>query len=194
MPYRKSVLREKKTYGYRERDEAQRQEFIECLKDKDPMQIVYLDEAGIDNRSDYPYGYSSKGERVYAFKDGKRTERVSWIAALKQEKIFAPMTFEGSCNRALMEMWLQDSLLPQLSVGDVLVMDNASFHKGQTIEELVTEAGCEILYLPPYSPDLNEIEHWWFSLKNDMRKSRDEFESLRDCVDSAFKNNPNIYS
>lgn len=148
---------------------------------------MYLDEAGIDNRSDYPYGYSPKGERVYALKDGKRTERVSWIAALKGDKVFAPMTFDGTCNRRLMEMWLQDSLLPQLSVGDVLVMDNASFHKGQTIDELVAEAGCEILYLPPYSPDLNDIEHWWFPLKNQMRKTRDEFDTFRDCVDAAFK-------
>ena len=159
-----------------------------------PAQLVYVDEAGIDNRSDYPYGYSPKGERVYALKDGKRTERVSWIAALKEEKIVAPMTFNGTCNRSLMEMWLQDSLLPQLSSGDVLVMDNTSFHKGQTIDELVAQAGCEILYLPPYSPDLNEIEHWWFPLKNQMRKTRGEFDSFRDCVDAAFKNHPNVYS
>ncbi len=71
-----------------------------------------MDEAGIDNRSDYPYGYSPKGERVYALKDGKRTARVSWIAALKQEMIFAPLTFEGSCHRSLFERWLQESLLP----------------------------------------------------------------------------------
>ena len=184
----------KKTYGYRERDEAQRVEFLEQLEEKAPDKLVYLDEAGIDNRSEYPYGYSPKGERVYAFKDGKRTERVSWIAALKQDTVFAPMTFEGTCNRILMEQWLQESLVPQLSEGDVLVMDNASFHKGQTIEEIVAEAGCEILYLPPYSPDLNEIEHWWFPLKNEMRKSRHEFETFRDCVDSAFKNHPNVYS
>ena len=76
----------------------------------------------------------------------------------------------------------------------MLILDNASFLKGQTIEELVSEAGCELLYLPSYSPDLNEIEHWWFPLKNEMRKSRDEFESFRECVDSAFKNHPNVYS
>ena len=155
---------------------------------------MYADEAGIDNRSDYPYGYSLKGERVYALKDGKRTERVSWVAALKGEKVIAPMTFDGTCNRSLMEMWLQDSLLPQLSAGDVLVIDNASFHKGQTIDEMVAEADCEILFLPPYSPDLNEIEHWWFPLKNQMRKTRGEFDSFRECVDSAFKNHPNVYS
>ena len=55
-------------------------------------QIVYVDEAGIDNREDYPYGYCEIGQRFYALKSGKRTERVSWIAALGQGKLFAPMT------------------------------------------------------------------------------------------------------
>jgi len=64
---------------------------------------VYVDEAGIDNRQEYPYGYCEIGQRFPALKSGKRTERVSWIAALKQGKLFAPMTFEGSCNRVLFD-------------------------------------------------------------------------------------------
>lgn len=66
------------------------------------------------------------------------------------------MTFAGSCNRDLVEMWLEECLVPQLQPGDVIVIDNASFHHSQTIEEIVAQAGCEIWYLPPYSPDLND--------------------------------------
>jgi len=91
-----------------------RQEFQERLKSKQAHQIVYVDEAGIDNREDYPYGYCQIGQRFYEFKSGKRTERVSWIAALKEGNLFAPMTFAGSCNRDLFEMWLEQCLLPQL--------------------------------------------------------------------------------
>lgn len=91
-------------------------------------------------------------------------------------------------------MWLQECLLPQLVPGDVIVIDNASFHKGQAIEEIVAEAGCEIWYLPPYSPDLNEIEHWWFVLKNWMKQRWDEFDTFRDCVDAALKNSPSVYA
>ena len=84
------------------------------------------------------------------------------------------MTFDGSCNRDLVEMWLKDCLLPKLNVGDVIVIalrvtrdaDNASFHRSQAIDEIVAAAGCEIWYLPPYSPDLNKIERWWSVLKN----------------------------
>jgi transposase len=102
------------------------------------------------------------------------------------------MTFAGSCNRALFEQWLEECLVPQLQPGDVIMIDNASFHQGQAIEEIVAQAGCEIWYLPPYSPDLNEIEHGWFGLKNWMRQRWGEFERFRDCVDAAFETRPNV--
>lgn len=161
---------------------------------KSAHQIVYVDEAGIDNRDDYADGYCEMGQRFYALKSGKRTERVSWIAALQNERIFAPMTFAGSCNRDLVEMWLNECLLPQLHAGDVIGLDNASFHHFQAIGERVAEVGGEIGYVPPYSPDLNEIEHWWFVLKNWMRQRWHEFDSFRDGVDAAFKECPNVYA
>ena len=155
---------------------------------------MYVDEAGIDNREEYPYAYCEIGQRYHALKSGKRTERVSWIAALKQGNLFAPMTFVGCCNRDLFEMWLEECLLPQLQPGDVILIDNASFHRSQAIDEIVAEAGCELWYLPPYSPDLNKIEHWWSVLKNWMTQRWDEFDTFRDCVDAAFKECPNIYT
>ena len=100
---------------------------------------MYVDEAGFDNREDYPYGYSPKGERCYALKSGKRTERVSWITALREKSLFAPLTFEGSCNRNLFEAWLKNCLIPQLNPGDIIIIDNATFHKGEAIKEIVEE-------------------------------------------------------
>lgn len=157
-------------------------------------QIVDVDEAGVDNRQDYPYGYCEIGQRFYALKSGKRVEGVSWMATLKQGKLFAPMTFEGSCNRDLFEVWLTEGLLPQLQAGDVIVIDKASFHHAQSIEDFVAEAGCELWYLPPESPDLNKIERWWFVLKNWIRQRWDEFDSFRECVDAAFNQCLNVYA
>jgi transposase len=133
------------------------------------------------------------GKRFHALRSGKRTERVSWIAALKEGQLFAPMTFEGSCNRDLFETWLGECLIAQLTPGNVIVIDNASFQYSQAIEEMVAEVGCEIWHLPAYSSDFNKIERWWFILKNWMKQRWEEFENFRDCVDAAFKNRPNIY-
>jgi transposase len=164
------------------------------LKTKTAAQIVYVDEAGIDNRDEYPYGYCEIGHRFHALKSGKRTERVSWIAALKQGKMFAPLTFTGSCNRDLFELWLEECLLPQLHPGDAIIIDNATFHHSQSIEDWVRAAECELWYLPPYSPDFNKIERWWFVLKNWMKQRWDEFDSFRECVDAAFNQCPNVYA
>ena len=106
----------------------------------------------------------------------------------------APFTVEGACNRAVFEIWLETCLIPLLSPGQVVVMDNATFHKGGRIEQLIQEAGCELLYLPAYSPDLNKIENWWAVLKTWMLQRLKEFETVRECVDAAFKQCPNVYA
>ena len=149
-------------------------------------QLVYLDEAGIDDTDDYAYGYCLTGERFEAERQGSRIERVSFIAAWQQQQLVAPMTYEGYCNRTVFERWLEAFLLPMLEPGQVIICDNATFHKGGEIEALVAKAKCRLLYLPPYSPDLNPIEHQWFVLKNRMRKQIQSGRPFREVVDEAF--------
>ena len=122
-----------------------------------------------------------KGQRFHALKSGRREGRVNMIAALCNQNLIAPFTVEGACNRTVFETWLETCLLPILEAGQVLVMDNATFHKGGRIEQLIQDAGCKLLYLPPYSPDLNKIEHCWFCLKSRIRKKLDQFDCLRDA-------------
>ncbi len=184
----------RQTYGYQERNETEREAFREKLSTIHKKRRVDVDEAGFDNRDDYPYGYSPRGERCYALKCGKKRERASWIGALKDGKIFAPLTFEGCCNRDLFEAWLSHSLIPQLEPGDIIIVDNATFHKGESIRKIVEDADCEIWYLPAYSPDLNKIENWWSVLKTWMKQMLPEFETVRECVDAAFKNCPNVFA
>ena len=75
------------------------------------------------------------------------------------------MIFQGSCNAELFMAWVQEQLVPSLKKGQVVVMDNASFHKSLRIREVIEQAGCRLIYLPPYSPDLNLIEIFWANMK-----------------------------
>lgn len=178
---------EKKTYGYQERDEQTRLEFQLKISQTLPENLVYIDESGMDNREDYGYGWNERGKRFYDLKSGKRSLRVSILSGLCQGKLIAPLTFEGSCNRLIFEKWLEEKLIPELSPGQILILDNATFHKGDRIRELVESAGCELQYLPPYSPDFNKIEHYWFPIKNTVRKSNGSIEDFRERVDRAVK-------
>jgi transposase len=110
------------------------------------------------------------GQRFHALKSGRRQGRVNIIAALCNQNPIAPFTIEGACNRTVLETWLESCLLPTLTIGQVVVMDNATFHKGGRIRELIETAGCQLLYLPPYSPDLNL--HWAMLVK--VKKSNSQ--------------------
>jgi transposase len=180
-------LHEKKTYGYQERDEAKRKEFLEQIAKIEPDKIVYADEAGMDSRDDYAYGYNEKGERFHALKSGKRHGRVNMIAAYCEKKLMAPFTIEGACNRSVFEIWIETCLIPCLKAGQWLVIDNATFHKGGRIEELIEQAGCKVLYLPPYSPDFNKIERCWSWLKSHIRHCLKKFDCLRNAMEHVLK-------
>lgn len=108
---------------------------------------------------------------------------VNMIAALCNQQLMAPFTVEGSFNRIVFEIWLETCLIPLLEPGQVVVIDNATFHKGGRIEQLIQQAGCKLLYLPPYSPDLNKIERCWSWLKSRIRKQLDQYECLRDAME-----------
>jgi len=85
----------------------------------------------------------------------RREGRVNMIAALCNQNIIAPFTLEGACNRTVFETWLETCLVPVLTTRQVVVMDNATFHKGGRIQQLIQSVGYKLLYLPPYSPDCN---------------------------------------
>lgn len=180
-------LREKKTYGYQERDEAKRQAFLAQIAAIDPHNLVYADEAGMDNRDDYAYGWNEKGQRFHALKSGRRQGRVNMIAAYCNRQVMAPFTIEGACNRTVFETWIETCLIPALKPGQWLVIDNATFHKGGRIEALIEQAGCKVLYLPPYSPDFNKIEKCWSWIKSRIRHCLSEFNCLRDAMDYILR-------
>ena len=96
------------------------------------------------------------------------------------------MYFKGTCNTELFDICLKQVLIPELKPGQVLILDNASFHKSKTSKRLVEKAGCSLLFLPPYSPDLNPIEKYWANLKVKIRESFSQFTKFTDAVDEAI--------
>ncbi len=105
-----------------------------------------------------------------------------------QQEFFAPFVYQGYCTAKLIEAWLQKFLLPQVQPGQVIVMDNAPFHKSNTIRELIEKSGCELLFLPTYSPDLNPIEHWWYKVKTAIRKELPKHDfQMNQAADAAFQ-------
>ena len=100
-------------------------------------QRVYVDEAGVDDTVSYAYGWSRKGTRCHGERLGHRTKRVSMVAAWAaawchspcgQARVISPLTFEGYCNAALVEAWFSQHLIKALQTGQVVILDNASFH------------------------------------------------------------------
>lgn len=146
-----------------------------------------MDESGADDTEDSPYGWCDRAERFYAEKPGHRTCRISMIAGWCDRQVLAPMTFQGYCDTLLVDTWVERFLVPELTPGQGVVMDNARFHQSAILRELIEAAGCRLLFLPPYSPDLNKIEKFWARLKNYLRKTLHDFEDFWDAVDNAFK-------
>lgn len=100
--------------------------------------------------------------------------------------MIAPFEYKGFTDTKIFLQWIKEHLCPALSKGQYVILDNASFHKSKKVRELIEEVGCHLLYLPPYSPDLNPIEHAWANFKNYLRKIINNFEDFRDAISEAW--------
>jgi len=161
----------KKELRYRERNSEERIKYYqilrELIKKYGSESLVYIDESGFDEIQTCIYAWAKKGKKVYGERQGKRGKRQNLVAGRRKKKkdFIAPMLFEGSLDAVGFEGWLSLFLIPSLTITSVLIMDNAPIHRKTKIRELVEAAGHEVLFLPKYSPDLNDIEHDFSALK-----------------------------
>ena len=126
-----------------------------------------MDEAGFEQAQTCLYAWAKRGKKVYGERTGKRATRENLVAGRRKGKkdLLAPMIFTGSLDASGFEGWLMSFFLPSLTVPSVVIMDNAPIHRKSKIKAAASEAGHEVLFLPKYSPDLNDIEHDFSALK-----------------------------
>ncbi|MDE7094247.1 MAG: transposase [Oscillospiraceae bacterium] len=117
---------------------------------------------------------------------GKKFQRTNLVAAQLNGEIIAPMQYNGTTDAPLFEYWLKQWLLPCLPEDAVIVMDNAAFHRKGKLFEIAEEHHRKLIFLPPYSPELNPIEHFWFKLKQWLQLHIREFNSLDDAIAAFF--------
>jgi putative transposase len=139
----------------------------ELIKKYGSESLVYIDESGFEETASNLYSWSERGKKVYGEKQGKRVTRENLVTGRRKKKkdLLAPMIFKGSLTAQGFEGWLKQFLIPSLTIPSVLIMDNAPIHRKTMIRQLVEEAGHQVLFLPKYSPDLNDIEHDFSALK-----------------------------
>jgi transposase len=148
-----------------------------------------VDESGTDDNIVPQYGWAEKGQRTYAEQSGFRGQRLSIVAGYLRNNgaIIAPFEYSGYTDAYLFNSWFEQQLLPALQPGNVVVLDNASFHKDLELQEIAESKGVRVIYLPPYSPDLNPIEKFWANLKRNIRKIIKKCKNLQEAITLAFK-------
>jgi transposase len=174
--------RKKKSLSATERDEEKRAAFRLKQKSLDPNSLVVLDETATNLALISLYGYAPVGERVYGTVPRNYGPNLTMICALTVQgmKAETAVLLEGSTDRRTFELYIRQFLCPTLSPGQIVILDNLAAHNSEDVRAAIGERGCEVLFLPPYSPDLSPIELAFSKIKQYLRtvaaRTRDALE------------------
>jgi transposase len=133
---------------------------------------VFVDECSTNTSLTPLYAWSRRGERAHCRVPRNWGANVTLLSSMSTEGIGPSLAVEGSTTGEVFEAYLEQVLGPTLSPGQVVVMDNLSAHKGEKVRELIEERGCELMYLPPYSPDFSPIEEAFSKIKGHLRRAQ----------------------
>ena len=137
----------------------------------DAKQLVFVDEIGTNTSLHSAYAWSKKGQRACCVVPRNRGKNTTLLASMSVEGMGPSLAVTGSVNAAVFEAYLEKVLLPHLHPGQIVIMDNLSAHKSERVRKLIEERSCEVLYLPPYSPD-NPIAEAFSKVKGILRKAQ----------------------
>lgn len=137
----------------------------------DPAKLVFVDETGANTKMARAYGRCARGRRLVCKIPWGHWKTTTFTCALRCDGLVAPWVLDGPMNGEAFLIYVRQVLAPTLSRGDVVIMDNLGSHKVDGVRQAIEEAGAMLLYLPPYSPDLNPIELAFAKLKGLLRKA-----------------------
>lgn len=150
---------------------AARQEWHRNQGGLDPARLVFIDETGTTTNMARMRGRRERGERLVSAIPHGHWKITTFVAGLRQDGVIAPFVIDRAINGAIFLAYVEQCLAPALSPGDIVVMDNLPAHKVASVAGAIRATGAELLYLPPYSPDLNPIEQLFAKLKALLRKA-----------------------
>jgi transposase len=137
----------------------------------DPARLVFIDETWAKTNMAPLRGWGPRGRRLPAKAPYGHWKTMTFLAALRHDRIEAPFVFDGPINGEAFRLYVETQLIPTLRPGDVVVLDNLGSHKGKAVRKAIRAVGARIIFLPPYSPDLNPIEQVFSKLKHLMRRA-----------------------
>jgi transposase len=170
-----------------ERVQQARASYREEVATLDAQRFKFIDESGVNLAMTRLYGRAPSGERVIGAVPQNYGANVTMLASLGSHGIEAMMTIEGATDTEVFRAYVEQVLRPTLHPGDIVIMDNLRAHKAAGIREAIEQTGAQLLYLPPYSPDLSPIERCWAKLKTYLRKAKARTrEALETAITAAL--------
>jgi transposase len=164
------------------RVQAERTLYRDLSATLDLRRVKFIDESGITLAMTRLYGRAPRGERALGSAPQNYGQNVTILGALSCTGLEAVMTIEGATDADVFRAYLCEVLCPTLRVGDIVIADNLSAHKAAGVQEAIAATGARLLYLPPYSPDLNPIERCWAKIKTCLRAAKAR---TREALDAA---------
>jgi transposase len=166
---------QKKTAHASEQDRPdilrRRETWFDDQLDFDPEKLIFIDETWTKTNMARKGGRAPKGERLRAGIPHGHWKTTTFVAGLRVSGMVAPMLLDGPINGVWFQAYVEQVLVPTLSPGDIVIMDNLGSHKGACVRKAIEATGARLLYLPPYSPDFNPIENAFWKLKALLRKA-----------------------
>src|SRR5918995_739862 len=163
----------KRSVGASERDEWLRAAWRVMLAARiDPERLVFVDEMGTNTSLSPIYAWAPKGRRAHCSVPRNRGKNTTLLSSMSLSGMGPSLAVDGPTDREVFETYAERVLAPTLRAGQVVVMDNLGAHKGGRVREFIEHRGCELLFLPPYSPDLNPIEEAFSKVKASLRRAR----------------------